>query len=88
MTRNTMGQDWGGRRKMNPDNCPVVRRIQVIVAAVKIGVKVKREGQGMWWVSGAGIEKWFTLGQTNYIALYNLQHFDEFRKKLFHVSGG
>lgn len=71
-SRHTMGQDWGGRRPMNPPNCPKVTRKQVLKFAENINVTIWREGYGMWWFmrdDGASV----TLGQTNYIALEYLK---------------
>jgi hypothetical protein len=65
-----MGQDWGGRRKVNPDNIKRVTRKSVLDFAKKLDIEVMREGQGMWLYKKNDI--WYTLGQTNYIAIQTL----------------
>lgn len=69
--RHTMGHDWGGRKRENPLGCPRVSRTQVEALALSLGLSVRREGLGMWLVKRG--EQWFTLGQTNYVALENLR---------------
>lgn len=67
-------QDWGGRRKLNPDDAPRVDREDVRKFAHSYSISVKREGLGMWWrmdVNG----KWWTLGMTNYLALKEIKRF-------------
>ena len=76
--RQTMGQDWGGRTKLNPENCPRVTGRQVEELADTHGIQVKREAQGMWFVFKQG--QWYTLGQTNYLALKQLQWMIEIPK--------
>lgn len=67
----TMSQDWGGRRPLNPSNCPRISGKQVCKEAKCYGIEVKREGLGMWWYKKNGL--WYTLGQTNYLAFNFLQ---------------
>ena len=66
----TMGQDWGGKRPLNPDNCLKISSKQVYERANHLGIKIKREGLGMWWYQKN--DCWFTLGQTNYLAFMHL----------------
>lgn len=81
----TMGQDWGGRRKSNPDNAPRVTRIQVEKFAEEHGYEIEREGY--WWASDMwkgrikGTAVWRTLGQTNYLALEQLKYLVSEEKK-------
>jgi len=63
--RHTMGQDWGGRRKENPDNCPKISGKQVREKAKYLGIEVKRNGYENWWYKNNG--QWYTGGTTNYI---------------------
>lgn len=72
-------QDWGGRRKVNPDNVPKISRKDVLSEAKKLGVEIRREGLGMWLVYIEEKHNWYTLGQTNHLALENLQRFDRFK---------
>ncbi len=74
MTRNTMGQDWGGRRADNPKDAPKITGDQIRARAAELGLEVKREDPGwsMWMVRQPG-QSWFTLGTTNYVALGSLQ---------------
>lgn len=76
----TMGQDWGGRTKLNPENCPKVAGKQVRARAKRLRLEVKREGIGMWWVKKED-GKWYTLGQTNYLAIRYLKVVHEERKE-------
>lgn len=78
--RHTMGQDWGGRRKLNPDDAPRVSGKQVRAKATSLGIEIKNEGLygrgGMWfWKRPDG--KWYTLGQTNYLAIEQLSRIEE-----------
>jgi len=81
MSRHTMGQDWGGRRKLNPNNAPVVTAKEVEDYAASMGVTVFRATQtryslhpssrGTWWYE---TEKGYvSLGDTNFIALQTLK---------------
>ena len=66
-----MGNDWGGRKKLNPENAPRVSAKQVRHLASSIGVDVRRDGcGGAWWFYDG---QWLTLGQTNYLAMVRLQ---------------
>lgn len=75
--RHTMGNDWGGRRKENPENVPRVTAKMVEDYAASIHVEIRRDGiRGMWfYVGGFKLESacWYTLGSTNYLALENLR---------------
>lgn len=86
-TRHTMGQDWGGRRASNPKDAPRVTAAQVMAAAERAGVEVRRgdfsrvpgsqtffhsTGWAMWWRRKPG-EGWFTMADTNYNALKALE---------------
>lgn len=75
-SRHTMGNDWGGRRKMNPEGCPKVTRQDVLDYAKSKGVEVWNDGdygaRGTWWQKDEnGVS--LTLGITNYIALQTLK---------------
>ena len=60
-------QDWGGRRKLNPDNAPRVSRQDILGFAQQHAIVVRREGLGMWFrLDGS---TWYTIGQTNYLAM-------------------
>jgi len=61
-----------GRTPLNPQNCPRVTHKNVLKIANLLGVLVRREGKGMWFRRNPPQETWFTLGQTNYIALSQL----------------
>ena len=61
------GRDWGGRRKLNPDNCPHVSGKDVREYAQKHNIKIMREGLGMWFFFDGKTR--YTLGQTNFLAL-------------------
>jgi hypothetical protein len=78
-----MGQDWGGRKPLNPPGVPRVTRQQVLDAAAKLGVKVRRvirySAQGSlfqsdrgWWQYEANPGDWRGIGDTNYWAAENL----------------
>ena len=67
----TNHQDWGGRRKANPDNAPRVTRQEVIDLANNCDIEIKRAGLGIWFFKSEGT--WYTLGQTNYLALRQLR---------------
>lgn len=58
-----------GRTPLNPPDCPRVTRKQVLDKATSIGLKIRRDGQGMWERWSTEEEQWYNLGQTNYIAL-------------------
>ncbi len=66
-----MGQDWGGRKKMNPPGCPKVTRKDVFAYAELHGIQVKWGGptaveNGTWWYwASDGV--WRTAGVTNYL---------------------
>lgn len=74
--RHTMGQDWGGRRKQNPNNAPKVSGKMVRDLALEMGLSVKRDGYGMWFVYKDSNKIWYTLGSTNFLAFRNLQSKD------------
>jgi hypothetical protein len=67
----TAGFDSSARRKLNPYDAPIVSRKMVDDFADKNGIRIRREGQGMWffWQESG----WWVLGQTNYLALKHLQ---------------
>lgn len=78
-----MGQDWGGRRPLNPPDAPKVTKQDVETAAKEAGLQVFRGGffhdkttyqsdRATWWVL-ADNGQWYTLGDTNYIALTSIQ---------------
>ncbi len=79
LNRHTMGQDWGGRRKANPENCPKVTHQMVLDLAKEKGIEVKRgdffgydrhfvgSDKAMWWAMFPNGE-WRTIGMTNYLA--------------------
>lgn len=78
--RHTMGQDWGGRRKLNPDDAPRVSGKQVREKAAALGIEVKNKGLygrgGMWfWKRPDG--QWYTLEQTNYLAMEQLRRIEK-----------
>jgi hypothetical protein len=93
MGRHTMGQDWGGRHKVNPENCPKVTDRDVISKAVELGLEVQRgefsridhkfmnSTQATWWYLNPVDNKWYTIGMTNYWALYFLNEIENARKK-------
>lgn len=76
--RHTMGQDWGGRRKTNPEGTPKITMRQVNDYAKEIGVEVWREpgNYSMWWLMRNG-KKYKTLGMTNFQALNYLHRLAE-----------
>lgn len=76
----TMGQDWGGRRRLNPENCPTITRSMVILRAAELGIKVRRghilsehafqnSERGTWWAYSYDKKQWLTIGDTNFLAL-------------------
>jgi hypothetical protein len=77
-----MGQDWGGRRRMNPEGCPKVTAEDVLAKAAVMGVEVKRGGwfkstgsfyhsaYGTWWIKE---DVWRQIGGTNFLALQYLE---------------
>ena len=69
----SMGRDWGGRRKLNPDNAPRVTRNQVLDFAATHGLKVKRDGNSSWLHFRNGT--WYSCGMTNYLALRRLERY-------------
>ena len=80
--RHTMGQDWGGRRKSNPDNCPKITKKMVYDLASELGIEIRRgdyfhdlsfyhSDRGTWWIYNIEF-KWVTMGDTNYWAYCNL----------------
>ena len=81
MKRQTMGNDYGGRKAENPDGVARVSREDVLSVAQTAGVQVKREsvrtgcvsaGWAMWWVLRPG-DVWRTLATTNYRAVQELK---------------
>lgn len=70
MMRHTMGQDWGGRRKSNPDECPIVSSVEVIAFAKERGFELRKNV--VWFVKEKDGE-WRSIGDTNYWALENLK---------------
>lgn len=84
--RHTMGQDWGGRRKVNPDGCPVITSKMVLAKADELGIEMLRGEPstspgggfipslgGMWWICG---DKLISAGATNYFALETLRRIE------------
>ena len=81
LRRHSMGNDWGGRKPAIPGGTPRVHRDQVIAAADRAGVQVKRAspitglttaGWSMWWVLRPN-DVWRTLATTNHQALKELE---------------
>lgn len=83
--RHTMGQDWGGRKKLNPEDCPKVTSQQVAALAQDAGVEIFRGGfladgssyqepHGTWWYKDRE-GTWRTLGMTNYLAICLIREF-------------
>ena len=84
----------GGRRKQNPENCPVVTAKQVTDKALSMSVEVKRGDfhgskndkwflecdHGTWWMFNKLSGVWYTIGDTNYIALCTLERIDKLCK--------
>lgn len=81
--RHTMGQDWGGRKPLNPLDCPKVTAKQVIAKAQDYGIEIFRGGffsdgssypssQGPWWYKDRQ-GNWLVLQNTNYLALTALE---------------
>lgn len=75
-SRHTMGQDWGGRRKTNPDNCPKITRKMIEDLANENHIEVWNDGYGGYhgtWLykKPDGIN--YVLGSTNYIAFEHLK---------------
>lgn len=81
--RHTMGQDWGGRRKQNPDNAPKVTAKMVNKFAKLHGFEIFRATQlpsgrlfegshaSTWWIVVDGTN--YSMGETNYIALESMK---------------
>jgi hypothetical protein len=61
-----------GRIALNPQNCQKVTRKMVLDAAQKRGIKIKREGQGMWSHFRELENTWYNLGQTNFLAWHRM----------------
>jgi hypothetical protein len=64
-----------GRIPLNPQGCKKVTRMMVLDAAKKIGKKLSRDGQGMWFYKKNG--EWWNLGQTNFLAWHRLNNWWE-----------
>lgn len=81
--RHTMGQDWGGRRRINPIDAPKVSKQDVYTFAEKHGINVQRaittgsglypSNQGPWWRFDRIKEEWLTCGNTNYECIHHLE---------------
>lgn len=73
--RHTMGQDWGGRKKANPDNVPKITKGMVEVEAIKKGFTARREGGNFsyWWLLKNN-KRFIGLGMTNYIAFMYIKN--------------
>lgn len=69
------GRDWGGRRPLNPPDCPRVDAADVHALALRLGLELKRDGRGMWFYRRPG-KGWRTLGMTNFLALEFLQRLE------------
>lgn len=68
------GQDWGGRRKVNPSGAPRVTRNDVLRFAQENGLTVRRDGLSNWWLlNDDGV--WRTSGITNFLALSHLRRY-------------
>ena len=90
--RHTMGNDWGGRAKINPENAPKVTGKMVLDYAENHSIQVFRgefskidrsiikSQQGTWWYLGND-NVWRTFGQTNYLAMCNLKKMVAEKKK-------
>lgn len=65
---------------MNQESAPRVTRKQVEKLAAELGVKIKREGQGMWFYWNVLMKEWYTLGMTNYLAIDHLEYIKELQK--------
>jgi len=68
-------QDWGGRRKENPEGAPRVTRQDVLDRARELGLQVKRDGlygmSGRWlYLDG---KAWRGLGNTNFRAVERMR---------------
>lgn len=85
-----MGQDWGGRRPVNPPGAPIIKASEIYELATRLFITVRRgdftssgawlcSDRGIWWYEDNG--KWFTLGATNYVAYNNLLFIDQERNK-------
>lgn len=74
MSRQTMGQDWGGRSAANPKGAPRVSVAQVRAYAESVGVAVRRAGPGwsMWWYLAPN-DVWRQGYSTNLLMLKYLQ---------------
>jgi hypothetical protein len=89
-----MGQDWGGRRKVNPENCPKVTNKEVEAKAKELNLTIQLgdfsridhefmySPQGMWWYQNPMDKRWYTIGMTNYLALCFLQQIEVNRKQI------
>lgn len=73
-SRQTMGQDWGGRAAANPKDAPKVTAAQVRAYAQAAGVEVRRDtgGWSQWWIRRPG-DVWRTGWPTNFLMLQALQ---------------
>lgn len=77
---NQSGRSGGigtGRKALNPPDCVKVTSQQVLDKATELGLSLKREGIGMWFVWEEKKQQWYTLGQTNYLALGQLNLRDQ-----------
>ena len=87
-TRHTMGQDWGGRNASNPAGVRRVSHKQVLDAAEKAGVEVRRgqysmvpgsdvfyhsKSWTMWWIKTED-RGWLTMADTNYLAIQHIEN--------------
>ena len=84
----------GGRRKQNPENCPIVTAQQVKDKALSMSIEIKRGDfhgskndrwflecdHGTWWMLNKLDNNWYTIGDTNYIALCKLETIDKLCK--------
>ena len=71
--RHTMGNDWGGRRKQNPEGCPKVTWKDVFAYVASRGIHVKWGGptaveNGTWWYWSSD-DRFQTAGTTNYLCM-------------------
>jgi hypothetical protein len=77
--RHTMGQDWGGRKRLNPENCAKITYKDVLEIAKQLSIEIKRGSysrydnnfiaskRGTWWIMKNDGD-WMTIGDTNYLA--------------------